>query len=111
MLVRQLMQREVVTLEASDTLDLASQLEADGDPHKQRLAAIVKKSVVGAVEGREQERQRAEEARQPLEASPFVASSNPSVPNSPASTPSASLPAPAESQRKKRGRPPKRANG
>lgn len=92
---------------ASDTIDLADQLAADGSPHKQRLAALIKNKVVGAVEEREGDRRQAEKAREPIEASPFASSSNASERSLPGSPPTASLPAPTEPPKKKRGRPPK----
>lgn len=95
---------------ATDTFDLADQLAKDGDPHKQKLAALIKNRVVGAVEGRE-ERHQAEEAREPIEASPFAVSLKPSEPSLPGSPPTASLPAPSEPPKKKRGRPPKLPKG
>jgi hypothetical protein len=96
---------------AVETIDLADQLAADGNPHKQRLAALIKNSVVGAVEERETGRQQAEEAREPVEAGPFAVSSTPSGPSLPDSPPTASLPGPSEPPKKKRGRPPKHPKG
>lgn len=92
---------------AVETIDLAEQLAADGNPHKQRLAAIIKNSVVGAVEERESGRQQAEKEREPIEAGPFVGSSTPSEQSLPDSRPTASLPGTSGPPKKKRGRPPK----
>lgn len=92
---------------ASDTIDLADKLAADGNPHKQRLAALIKNKVVGAVEQREEGRHQAVKEREPIEASPFLSSSKNSEPSLPGSPPTTSLPGPAEPLKKKRGRPPK----
>lgn len=96
---------------ATDTIDLADKLAADGNPHKQRLAALIKNKVVGAVEEQDTERQQAEKVREPIEASPFAVSLRPSEPSLPGSPPTASLPAPTEPPPKKRGRPPKHPKG
>lgn len=98
---------------ATDTIDLADKLAADGNPHKQRLAALIKNKVVGAVEEREEERHRAVKEREPVEASPFhdnppqLSSSKNSEPSLPGSPPTASLAGPTEPLKKKRGRKPK----
>lgn len=96
---------------AGETIDLADQLAADGNPHKQRLAAIIKDSVIGAVEEKQTGRPQAEEARKPIEASPFAVSSKPSGPSLPDSPPTASLPAPTKPKKRGRGRPRKEPEG
>jgi|GEM_PF-7082053 len=101
---------------ATDTIDLADKLATDGNPHKQRLAALIQRRVIGAIEDQDAERQRAEEAREPIEASPFADSSNSSERSLPGSPPVASLPSPEPPPKRGPGRPrkerpPKQSNG
>jgi hypothetical protein len=86
--------KEQATL-AAETIDLANELAADGDPHKQRLAQAIKDAVTGGAErlhtGGEGQ----------LDASPFSKNSEPSAKGLPGSTP-ALPPAP---QKRGPGRP------
>src|SRR4051794_14229542 len=72
---------------AAETLDQADQLAQGGDPHKQRLAALIKNSVVGAVDEMTTGRPRAEEARGAVEASPLSDGSTSSMATLPGSMP------------------------
>src|SRR4051794_2637207 len=90
---------------AAETIDLADQLAADGNPHKQRLAALIKNSVIGAVEQVANGRHEAEEAREALEADPFSGGSPPSEMSLPGSTPKALPQEPTEPPKRRPGRP------
>src|SRR4051794_127605 len=71
---------------AAETLDQAEQFAKDGDPHKRRLAALIKNRVVGAVDEATTGRPPAEEAREAAQASPLLESSPSSIPSLPGST-------------------------
>jgi hypothetical protein len=92
---------------AAETIDLANELAKDGDPHKQRLAALIKDAAVGVAD------QLAagpvpQEGREAIEETPFSSSgsSQPSATSLPGSTPKA-LPheAPETPPKRGRGRP------
>ena len=70
---------------ASDTIDLAEKLAADGHPQKKQIAELVTKSVVGAMSQLASERQPSREVTVPLEEDPSSASSSKSETGSPES--------------------------
>ena len=70
---------------AAETIDLANQLAADNDSHKKRLAALIKDTVVGAVEVATG-RLPAEEGRAIEAGSPFSGDSQTSRTSLPDST-------------------------
>ncbi len=94
---------------AAETIELATQMAKDGDPHKQELAARLKTHVVGTVTEVMTGRPQAGEARGAQGASPFLPSepSPPSETSLPSSTPRGLPHEPTEPARRKRGRPPK----
>lgn len=97
---------------AAETLDQADRLAQDGDPHKKRLAELIKQGVVGAVGEMTTGRPPAEEARGAAQATPLLESSEPSATSLPTTPPPKELEhKPSEPPKKKRGRPPKNAKG
>ena len=102
---------------ANQTLDLADQMAADGDPHKQRVAAVLKRALVRSLDTMHEVASgqlSAEERRDALhEALPFSNSSSPSTTRLPDGEPSTSNGPLAleqeeieEPQKPRRGRPP-----
>lgn len=89
---------------AAETLDLADRLATDDDPHRRRLANLIKDNVLGAVEQATVAKPAAER-REPLEASPFSGGSNPSSLSLPSSPPLALPHEPTEPPKPRRGRP------
>lgn len=96
---------------AAETLDQAERLAEDGDPHKRKLADVIKNGIIGAVDDAANGRHPAGEAREAVSATPLSSSSSTASRESlPASTPErpgqgALEPPP----KRKRGRPPKNA--
>ncbi len=93
------------------TLDQADRLAQSGDPHKAKLAALLKERIVGAVDEMTSGRPPAEEAREAAQASPLLESSGPSATSLPSSPPKELEHRPTEPPKKKRGRPPKNGKG
>ena len=89
---------------AEETIDQANQLAADGDPHKQQLAALLKAAAVGAVQ-QAKTGQLPAEGRGAVEADPFSNTSPPSETSLPGSTPKALPHEQTEPPKRKRGRP------
>jgi hypothetical protein len=96
---------------AAETLDQADRLAQGGDPHKRKLATLIKESVVGAVDEMTTGRPSAEEAREAVQASPLLESSGPSATSLPSSTPKELENTPVEPPKRGRGRPPKNPKG
>lgn len=98
---------------AAETLDQADRIAQSGDPHKAKLANILKNRIVGAVDEMTSGRPPAEEAREAAQASPLLESSEPTAPSLPASPPKTLEHRPTEPPKPKRGRgrPPKNAKG
>lgn len=98
---------------AKDTIDLANELAADNDPHKKRLAALIKDYAVGGVEQVTTDRLPAEEGRVIEAGSPFSGDSQSSrarLPDSPKPLP-LTPPPPPQPPRRGPGRPRKRPQG
>lgn len=95
-------------LVAAETLNLADQLAANGDPHKQELAKFIKSKVIGEVFEREDGRQQAEEGGEAIEARPFSNSNDSprSVTSSSGSTRALPDASSSEPPKPRRGRPP-----
>ncbi len=97
---------------AAETIDFADELAADGNPHKQRLAALIKDSVVGAVEEHVATgRHEAKEERGAIVADPFLGGSPPLETSLPGSLAKALPHESTEPPKRGRGRPPKHAKG
>ncbi len=97
---------------AAQTIDLVNELAADGNPHKQRVAAIINDTVVHAVEQHVANGGHAvQEERGAVEADPFSGplsgSSTPTSEKSLPDSPTKALPHPTEPPKRGRGRPPK----
>lgn len=97
------------------TIDQATELAKDGDPHKAALAALIKDTVIGAAHQMASGRPPAEEARGAAQASPLSTNSPQSTPSLPGSPPKGLTHEPTEPQAspapKKRGRPLKHPKG
>lgn len=80
---RQAILREVGQ-QAAETINLANELAADKDPHKAKLAALLKDAAIGAVDA-VKKGQLPQEGGEASKALPFSDSSNDSTPSSPES--------------------------
>lgn len=93
---------------AEETIDLADQLAASGDPHKRKIAEAIKTAISGGVVAMANP---GGEGREAPEAAPFVpglsGNSPASLPSSPGST--KSLPQPEPPPKRGRGRPRKQS--
>lgn len=96
---------------AAETLDQAERIAQSGDPHKAKLANILKDRIVGAVDDMTSGRPPAEEAREAAQASPLLENSGPTATSLPSSPPKVLEHRPSEPPKKKRGRPPKNTKG
>jgi hypothetical protein len=67
---------------ASETIDMADKLAADGNPHKQQIAEIVRRGVLGGMGQVASGRVEPQEERVPLEENPFSGNSSGSVTDS-----------------------------
>lgn len=100
----------------AETLDQADRIAQDGDPHKQKLAALMKEGLLGAVSQMTTGRPPAEEAREAAQATPLLSkNSEPSATSLPSSPPKPKKlehrpPEPPE-QKRGRGRPRKKPQG
>jgi hypothetical protein len=99
---------------AADTIDLANKLAADNDPHKQRLAALIKDHVEGGMKQVLTGQLPAEEVRAIESDHPFSENSEPSRASLPATPrplptpkplPHTPPPLPAPTAKRGRGRP------
>lgn len=89
---------------AAETLDQAERIAQGGDPHKAKLANILKERIIGAVDQMTSGRPPAEEARGAAQASPLLESSGPSATSLPSSPPKELEHRPTEPPEPKRGR-------
>lgn len=90
---------------ASDTIDLANAMAKDGDPHKQRIADLIKDRVAGVAEDVASGAVTTAEGRGAQGASPLSVSSGHLGTSLPGPTPKALPHQPLESPKRKRGRP------
>ena len=100
-----------VGVAANDAIDLANRIAADGDPHKQRLAELLKDKVVQSYETMNQVelgRVLPEEAGAAGQAVPFSSSSNGSTASLPSTSPKALEDETQTPPKAKRGRPRKK---